>query len=177
MQIICMHRMGRVWPVCVHMCVSDKSLKSDLEVDICLRLGVLKLLQITACYYQCWANRRQFAFGWWAILKVSPWCRRRKGCFFFSFQYRMKREGNEIWRFKEAGSERGRIILDGWRRGGEWRRVEDEDALKWDGSTLQKWWRKMYTVHFRERERVLVKWRGCTVGAAPQHWFLCSGRL
>lgn len=50
--------------------------------------------------------------------------------FFFSFQYRMKREGNEIWRFKEAGSERGRIILDGWRRGGEWRRVEDEDALK-----------------------------------------------
>lgn len=46
-QIVCMHRTVRVRFVCVHMCVSDKSLKSDLGVDICVRLGVLKLPQIT----------------------------------------------------------------------------------------------------------------------------------
>lgn len=63
LQIVCMHIMVWVWSVFVYMHVPDKSVKSDLGVDICVKLGILKLPEITAGYYQCSANRRQFAFG------------------------------------------------------------------------------------------------------------------
>lgn len=62
-----MQLMVWAWSACVYMLVSEvyhESLKSDLVgVTICGRLAIFKLPQITGCYYQCSANRRQFAFG------------------------------------------------------------------------------------------------------------------
>lgn len=148
---------GSMW---VHVCVSDESLKSDLRVDSCVSLGVLKLPQITSCYYQCWANRRQFAFGWWAILKVSAWCFWRRGIFFSSITYayvcRMK-EGNGMRWFKKAGEKKrvGWVITFAWGREG-WR---------WAGTEMR--WRK-------ENALRMVEEHSCT-DEANQNKFLSSG--
>lgn len=50
MQFVCAHITVWVWPAYVYMHVSGKSVESDLGVDIRVRLGILKLPQITACY-------------------------------------------------------------------------------------------------------------------------------
>lgn len=89
-----------------------------------------------------------------------------------------EREGNEIWGFKEAGSKQ-----EG--RGGNITQLEDgglKMRMRWNemdqkkkkqNNTSQEWRRKKIAVHFQEGG--LVKWRGCTVGAAPLSSFLCSG--
>lgn len=125
------------------MRVSDKSIKSDLGVDICVRLCVLKLPQITACYHQCWANRRQFAFGWWAISKVSPWCRRRRGRVFFPSYLTYAREERRM-KEKEMRSEGSRRQVQNRREGGVILHSLRTEGWRW-GCAEMRWIKKKKT--------------------------------